>query len=263
MVECCCAHLNEPSLASLTQSAIEAGNINFFVQQATRPNGRSLIAELKIIYEFHILEYCVRRNQTNLFFYLLDSTSGWADHIKPLLRHTPLRMHVYAMNNGNTRIIQYLFNDLKKPEEMVNMEFCGDMKKTLLHFMAQYCNANHNEMYQLLSSYAGVKERQLWLDANGNTPLHDAAKVGNLASFKFFVEMLHFSPLRVNDRGKNAFDCIEGEDLKKYAKDWLNRYRGVVTLSERSFYLPIELPNVAIANTQNASSSVSSPPILS
>lgn len=134
------------------------------------------------------------------------------------------------------------------PNGMLYNSFSTD--ENIYHLVAKHCNCNQYDIFSLFRRYPVIQKRKNWADIDGNTPLHYAACAGNMPAFRYLVEVLHFSPLKVNNNNQTALDCIidkkkNGEmTLKEYARYWLNRYKGMRLLTtnnkkiSRSFYLP-------------------------
>lgn len=79
MAECCVVYNPRNHLDYLAQAAVEVGNVDFFHRLALTPQGYASIADIEILFKFNILEYCIMKDKTHLFFYLLSFEDGWGN----------------------------------------------------------------------------------------------------------------------------------------------------------------------------------------
>lgn len=255
----CVAYPNEnEERARQTQFAIERGNKQFFVEKA-EANKHQLIADVTINHEYSIIAYCIIRDQTDLFFYLLSKEDDWSQYTRPLLTRNYDKLLIEALAIGNVPITRFLLDEICGLMNIADYDFSriiqdsplekivsflfkskNEIKKNIFHVLAKYCFAHHYEIFNSIIRDANVKKKftekhiltgitkikssdnEVWLDSSGSSPLHEAALAGNLLTFRLLIERLHLSPLKKNLKGLNAFDLIN--DNNKPSEMKLNAY---------------------------------------
>jgi len=242
-MECVVMVIAHDVFHAIVRDSIEADNVQYFLKQ--RPAEQERTTRLSINSIYSVIEYAAYRNSTKVFLYLLSDRYAFKrQHVNALISANSMnKIFRSAFSNSNLEMVRRVFQVMHEYKmDVVTARYPkirNDISclykhqsddQSILYFLAKFClNASpqfYDNFFALCKFYnmpmPTLVDKQLhlpplWLDQQGNTPLHIAAKNSNYVGTKYFIERLRISPLRKNSAGETAFDLISRDEKNRNA----------------------------------------------
>ncbi|KAH7067922.1 ankyrin repeat-containing domain protein [Paraphoma chrysanthemicola] len=126
-----------------------------------------------------------------------------------------------AVLMGHSRIVRLLVEEYSADEDATKVDRMG---RGLLHHLACSLPGTLDDIVDILFGLKLVVNAE---DNNGNTPLHDAARMGNIGVVKKLLEH-GATPHAQNHRGKTPLDLAKAEGYGEVDLVKAERYREII-----------------------------------